>query len=104
MYPGAVLSCACGVVTSTVAGLISGRERKDHTPFAAAGDILGKAQPTVFVKARQAPSAVRKRRRVTLVPIVQLYTAQDLAPAILSLAAHEVSHRVPRLPFLHPVP
>jgi hypothetical protein len=47
----------------------------------------------VLVKARYvapAITALRKRRRVTLVPIVQLYTDQDLAPAIVYLAAQEV--------------
>jgi hypothetical protein len=44
MYPGEVYSCACVVVTSTAAGLRSGRERKAHTHFGGSGEIVGKGQ------------------------------------------------------------
>jgi len=86
--------CPC-LVTSAAAGLRSGRERKAHTPFALAladetpgkGTTLearsGGSQPTAFVKATHAapaPTTVRNRPRVNLVPIAQLYTTQVLAP------------------------
>src|ERR671933_702207 len=77
MYPGAV-SCAC-VVTSSTAGLISGRERKVHTSLRGADNSLGKAQPAVFANTRQvapAPTASRNRLRVNLVSIGQLYTIE----------------------------
>src|SRR5215204_6236404 len=99
--------------TSTEAGLRSGRERKDHTPFGGAGETLGRGQtfgarkglalgackdvsfgvrlsssrPTVFVKARQiapALSAVRKRRRVNLAPIAEPYSTQGCSLTIRS--------------------
>src|SRR5215212_3854140 len=111
MYPGEV-PCARSV-TSTAAGLRSGRERKAHTPFGGAGETLDRGQtlgarkelilgackdvtlevrssssrPTVFVKARQmaaALSAVRKRRRVNLAPIAEPYTTQGCSLTIRS--------------------
>src|SRR5215212_2844369 len=101
MYPGEV-PCA-RLVTSTAAGLRSGRERKAHTPFGGAGGTLGRgqtlgarkgltlgvckelsfmmrpsnSQPAAFVKVRQAapaPSTVRKRRLVNLELIAEPYT------------------------------
>ena len=92
------------MVTSTVGGLRSGRERNARTPFGGVDETffrghtfgvdkdlpfgvlaLGvgsrRSQPTVFVKARYvrpALTAVRNRRRVNLVlnlvAIVKLYT------------------------------
>jgi hypothetical protein len=91
------------VLTSTAGGLRLGCERKAHTPFGGADESLDKGQtfgmrkglafgvregltfevrssrpqPTVFVNARYvapALTAVRNRRRVTLVPIVKLST------------------------------
>src|SRR5919202_1321188 len=85
----------------------SGRERKDHTPFEGADETfwrghtfgVGKglpfgvlatgvrsrrSQPAALVRARYdipAPAALRNRRRVNVVLIVQLYTDLDLAPA-----------------------
>ena len=101
------------LVTLTAPGLRSGRERNSHTPFGGAGEMLGRGQtfgmrkgltlgackdvsfvtrpsssrPTVFVKARQiapALSAVRKRRRVNLVPIAEPYTTHECLLTIWS--------------------
>ncbi len=112
MWPGAVLCVRA--VTSTAGGLRSGRERKDHTPFGGADEALGKGQtfgvrkgltfgvrkglilelrssslqPNVFVNARYAApalAAVRKRRRVNLVPIMKLSTIESAFSTIWSV-------------------
>jgi hypothetical protein len=81
-----------------VGGLRSGRERKAHRPSGGAYETpvkgettlvrSGDSQPSVFANARYvapAPAAVRKRRRVNLVPIAETLFTASIPPKELPM-------------------